>query len=331
MQIAPQSRRDTLKWLAAMATSLGAGTALAQTYPAKPVRVLVGAAAGGPSDFLARLYNEAAGAALGQSFVVDNKPGASGTLAAEMAARASADGYTLTAAGPASMVVAPHIFNKLGYNTQTDFLPIAMLGAGAFVLVVHPSVPARTMPELIAHAKAHPGALSFGSGGNGSSGHLCAESIAARAGIKMAHIPYKGDALAANDLLGGQIQLMATAPNVALPHIKSGRLRCLGVTTRERMGALPDIPSLHESGMTDFEYLGWIGLYAPAATPAATLDTLAAVWTKALAQPAVRAKLEQLGMFPPARYASRESFAAFLKTEVERTTALIKSLDIQPT
>ena len=330
MQIAPTSRRHALKLLAA-AAALGAGGARAQAYPSKTVRVTVGSVPGGPSDFLARLYTDAATAALGQPFVVDNKPGASGTLAAELTARTPADGYNLMVAGPAAMTVAPHIFPKLNYSPAGDFVPVAMLGAGAFVLAVHPSVPARTAAELIAHAKANPGALSFGSGGNGSSGQLCAESFAARAGIKMVHIPYKGDAPAANDLLGGQIQLMFTAPNVAIPHHKSGRLRILGVTTKERMGALPEVPSVHEAGLPDFEYLGWIGLYAPTGTPAATLDALNAVWAKAVAQPANRAKLEDLGMFPPARYGSRESFATFLKSEVERTTALVKALNIKPT
>lgn len=324
------SRRDSLKWLASMVAATVAGTALAQSFPSKPVKILVGAGAGGPSDFLARLYNDVATGALGQPFIVENKPGASGTLAAEIAARTAPDGYNLMVAGPASMVVSPHIFAKLGYKPYSDFMPVAMLGAGAFVLAVHPSVPARTVGELIAYAKANPAALSYGSGGNGSSGHLCSESFAARAGIRMTHIPYKGDGPASNDLLGGQIQLMFTAPNVAMQHHQAGKLRILAVTTRERMGALPDVPSVHESGLPDFEYLGWLGLYAPAGTPAAVIDTLHGVWAQALMQPAIKSKLDGLGMFPPARYGSREAFGAFLKAEVERTTALVKTLKIEP-
>jgi tripartite-type tricarboxylate transporter receptor subunit TctC len=233
-------------------------------------------------------------------------------------------------AGPAAMTVAPFMYSKLGFDANADFLPVAMLGAGAFVLAVHPSVPARNIAELVAYARGNPNALSFGSGGNGSAGHLCAEAFAARAGIKMFHVPYKGDAAAVNDLLGGQIQLMFTAPNVTIPHARSGRVKLMAVTTKERMASLPEVASVHESGLADFEYLGWIGLYAPAATPRATIDALTALWDKARTQPAVRAKLDGMGMFPPAKYDTREAFTAYLKTEVVRTTALVRELGLKP-
>jgi tripartite-type tricarboxylate transporter receptor subunit TctC len=326
------NRRQTLQWLGASAAgiALPLPAAFAQAFPNKPVRVLVGAAPGGPADFMGRAFSDAASPALGQPFVVDNKPGATGTIAAGMAAKAPADGHTLLIGAPGAIVVAPHLIAKLDYDADKDFTPITMLGAGAFVLVVHPSVPANNLAELIAHAKAKPGALNYGSGGNGSSGQLCSESFATRAGVDLTHVPYKGDGPAVNDLLAGQIQLMFTAPNVAMPHIKSGRLKAIAVTSHERMGALPEVPSVHEA-LPDFEYLGWIVLFAPAATPTPVIDALAAFWAQARNQPAIKSKLEGLGMYPPARYASREAVVGMLRAEKTRTAQLVKKLGITPT
>lgn len=329
------ARRQALRALGATAAvAAGGGWPLgavqAQGFPSRPVRVLVGSPAGGPSDFLARIYGDTAAARLGQSFVIDNKAGASGTIAAGMAAKAAADGHTLLASGPASVVVAPHLFAKLDYDTERDFAPIAMLGAGAFVLAVHPSVPANSLAELAALARRQPDALNYGSGGIGSSGQLCTESYAERAGLKLRHVPYKGDGQAVNDLLAGQIQLMFTAPNVVIPQAKAGKLKLLGVTTMERMGSIADVPAVHEA-LPGFEYLGWIILFAPAATPAPALDALADAWAHARGQAAVKDRLEGLGMYPPARYGNRESLNAFLKAEKLRTGQLVKRLGITPT
>lgn len=326
------NRRQALQWLGVSAAgiALPLPAAFAQAFPNKPVRVLVGAAPGGPADFMGRAFSDAASPALGQPFVVDNKPGATGTIAAGMAAKAPADGHTLLIGAPGAIVVAPHLIAKLDYDADKDFTPITMLGAGAFVLVVHPSVPANNLAELIAHARAKPGALNYGSGGNGSSGQLCSESFATRAGVDLTHVPYKGDGPAVNDLLAGQIQLMFTAPNVAMPHIKSGRLKAIAVTSHERMGALPEVPSVHEA-LPDFEYLGWIVLFAPAATPAPVVDALATFWAQARNQPAIKSKLEGLGMYPPARYASREAVVGMLRAEKTRTAQLVKKLGITPT
>lgn len=325
----PWPRRSVLKAAGAIAAIASGWPALAQSYPTKPVRVLVGAGAGGPSDFLARTFSDSATPALGQSFVVDNKAGASGTIAVALAARSAADGYTLVASGPSAVVVAPHLFAKLDYDAEKDLTPVAMLGAGAFVLAVHPSLPVNNVAELVALAKARPNGLSYGSGGNGSSGHLCAEAFAERVGIEMQHIPYKGDAPAANDLLAGQIQLMFTSPNVAIPHHASGKLRIIAVTTRDRMAALPEVPAVHETAK-DFEHLGWIMLFALAGTPQPVLDSLAATWAAARNQSAVKAKLDGMGMAPPAHYASRESLLAMLRSERVRTAALVKRLGITP-
>lgn len=329
--ICPPQRRHLLHWLGAGAVGLSLPPAKAQAaaYPARAVRVLVGSSAGGPSDFMARLFSETLSPTLGQPFVVDNKAGASGTIAAAMVAKAPPDGYTLLCSGPAAMVVAPHLFTRLDYDPERDFTPLAMLGAGAFVLAVHPSVPAQTLGELVALAKARPGSLNYGSGGNGSSGQLCTELFAARAGIELLHVPYKGDGAGVSDLLAGQIQLMFTAPNVVQAHVKSGKLRALAVTSYERMAAWSDVPSVHET-LADFEYLGWIILYAQAATPAPVLDTLSASWAQARNLPAVKAKLDSLGMSPPARYANRAALLDWLRAEKVRTALLVKKLGITP-
>jgi tripartite-type tricarboxylate transporter receptor subunit TctC len=331
MPLSSDARRRALQalGLAAAGAALPLGLARAQAFPSKPVRVLVGASAGGPSDFLGRLFGEAAAARFGQPFVVDNKAGASGTIAGGIAAKAPADGHTLYASGPASTVIAPHVFAKLDYDPERELTPITLLGAGAFVLVVHPSVPANTVAEFTALAKGKPDSLNYGSGGIGSSGHLCTESYAERAGVKLRHVPYKGDGQAINDLLANQIQVMFTAPNVAMAHAKSGKLKLLAVTTQERVPSMPEVPAVHET-LPGFEYLGWIILFAPAGTPAAALTALADVWMQARVTPAVKERLETLGMYPPARYGTRESLLAFLQAEKQRTGQLVKKLEITP-
>jgi tripartite-type tricarboxylate transporter receptor subunit TctC len=322
------TRRSLLQMGAATSLVAQAG-AWAQSYPARPVKLLVGAAPGGPADFLARAFGDAASPAMGQPFVVDNKPGATGSLAAGIAAKSPADGYTLMAGAPTAMVTAPHILAKLDYDPEKDFIPVAMLGAGAFVLAVNPSVPVNNVQELIALAKSKPKALNFGSGGNGSSGQMCTEAFASQAGIEMLHVPYRGDGPASIDLLGGQLQLMFTAPNVAMPHHQSGKLKIIAVSSRERMPSLPNVPSVHES-LPGFEYYGWIILFAPAGTPPAAIENLEKTWNQAKASNAVKAKLDTLGMYPPAQYGSRESLLAFLKAERLRTQVLVKKLGITP-
>lgn len=322
----PIHRRTMLAALAG-ALPLMAAPARAASYPQRPVKLLVGSPPGGPSDFLARLYADTMGAQLGGTLVVDNKPGASGTLAADAAAKSPADGHTLLVTGPASITSAPHLF-KVNYDAMADFVPLNMLGAGAFVLAVHPSVPAKNVAELIALARAKPATLAFGSGGSGSSGHLCAESFCQATGVKMFHVPYKGDGPALNDLLAGQIQVMFTAPNVAMPHVKAGKLRLLAVTTRERVPSMPDTPAVAET-VKDFEYLGWIIVFAPAATPRPVTDALVAAWGKGRTTPNVRNRLEELAMAAPDRLASGEPLSQFVKAESQRLARLIKDANIK--
>ena len=277
---------------------------------------------------MARLFSDAATAALGQNFVVENRAGASGTLAAGEAARAEPDGHTLLITGPSTVLVAPHIFPKASFTTE-NFVPIALLGAGAFVLAVHPSTPAHNLAQLMALIKAKPGVVSFGSGGIGSSGHLCGELFARAAGGSMLHVPYKGDVLAVNDLVSGQIQLMFTAPNVALSHVRSGRLRALAVTTRERLTAMPQTPTVHEAGIRGFEYLGWIMTLAPAGTPRPIVALLAQVWDKARASGTLRARLEALDMLGPDHLDKPEALALFLKAERARLVQVIREANIR--
>jgi tripartite-type tricarboxylate transporter receptor subunit TctC len=316
------------QYLAAATAAIGA-TALpawAQAYPSKPVKLVVGAPPGGPSDFLGRLMADQLGPAMGQPFVVENKPGASGMPAAEGVAKSPADGHTLLVSGPASIAVAPHM-HKPGYDPMADFVPVCMLGAGSFVLVAHPSVPANTVQELVQAAKAKPGDLTYGSGGNGSSGHLCTEYFSTLTGAKFAHIPYKGDGQAILDLLSGQIKIMFTAPNVGMPHVKSGKLKLLATTSVERPAGIPNTPTVAES-VKDFEYLGWIVVFAPKSTPREAVDALSAAWNKARVTPAVRGKLDELAMAAPERYATRAAVADFVRAEHARLGKLIKDANI---
>ncbi|MBC5781553.1 tripartite tricarboxylate transporter substrate binding protein [Ramlibacter sp. USB13] len=297
--------------------------ARAEAYPSHTVKLVVGAPPGGPGDFLARLYGKGMGAALGPSFVVENRPGASGTLAAEAVVRAAADAHTLLVSGPAAISAAPHLM-KLGYDPATDLVPVSMLGAGAFVLAVHPSVRARNVGELRDLARSRTRGVSYGSGGSGSSSHLCTELFCEALGVKMHHVPYKGEGQAVADLLSGEIQVMFTAPNVALRHARAGTLRLLAVTSRERMAGLPDVPTVAESGVSGFEYIAWQVVFAPAATPPARIATLVGAWEKARRAPELREQVETLGMAAPEALVSGEPLAAFLRAESARLGRLIR-------
>ena len=323
-------RRSVLRAGAALATLPWLSAARAQAFPSRPIRLEVGSNPGGPADMLARTYGEAATAALGQPVVVENKAGASGTIAAAQTAKAAADGHTLLVSGPSTVITAPYLFNKLDYEPEKDLVPVTLLGAGAFVVAVNPSLPVNTIADLIALAKAQPSKLSYGSGGPGGNNHVCTETFLERTGIQALHVPYRGEAPAAADLLGGQVQFMFTAPNVIIPHHKAGKLRIIAVTSRERVAALPEIPTVHET-VKDFEVLGWIALFAPAATPAAVQDRLAQVWAQARQQPAIGGKLEGLAMAPPAHLGSREAVAGMVRAERQRLTQIVKRLNLTAT
>ena len=272
--------------------------ASAQSYPAKPIRFVVPYAPGGNTDILSRLLGQRLNEAWGQQVIIDNRPGAAGTVGAELVARSPADGYTLIMGSFGNIIVASSLYKNLKYDPLKDFAPVALVSLPPGVLVENPAVPAQNVRELIAYAKANPGRLNFGSPGAGAWNHLFFELFNAIAGVKIVHVPYKGIAPAVVDLLGGQVQLAMSAFPTALPHIKSGRLRALGVTSAKRSNLLPDVPTIAESGLNGYEAAGWFGVLAPAGTPAAVVSKLNTEINRILQLPEVRASLASDGAEP---------------------------------
>ncbi len=264
----------------------------AETYPSQPVRVVVGFAAGGPNDILARLIGQSVAKRLGQPFVIENRPGAGSNIATEAVVLAPPDGYTLLLVGSPNAINAT-FYDRLDFNFIRDIAPVASFMRGALVLVVHPSVPARTLPEFIAYAKANPGKLSYGSGGVGGITHITAELFKMMAGIEMVHVPYRGVAPALTDLLGGQVQALFANPAQSIPHIGAGRLRALAITTAARSEALPDIPAVGEF-VPGYEASSIFGFGAPKNTPARIIDRLNTEINAALADPQIKARIADL-------------------------------------
>ncbi len=251
-----------------------AGAAFANEYPAKSIRLIVPAAPGGGADFLARIVGVKLGELVGQSVVVDNRAGASGTIAADGTAKAAGDGYTVLMGQSTSIVIAPQLYPKLPYDTLKDLKPVTLVAEVPNVMVVHPSVPASTVKELIALAKTKPDMLNFGSSGNGAPSHLAGEMFKSATGTRLVHVPYKGAGPAVNALLAGEIQVMFAPIVAVLPQVKAGRLRALGVTSAKRSAAAPDLPTLAEAGLTGYEISSWFGLFVPASTPNTVVDKL---------------------------------------------------------
>ncbi len=256
---------------------------------------------------------------LGQQVVIDNRSGSGGVIAAEMAARAAPDGYTLFFGTTATQAITPHYYRKLPYDPLKDFAPINLIAGAGYILVVHPSLPANTVKEFIALAKAKPGALNFSSAGNGSALHLTAELFRSMAGIDMVHVPYKGAAPALADLLSGQIQTTFNPASVVLPHIKSGRVRGLGVTSAKRSQLAPELPTIAEAGVPGYEATGWYGVLAPANMPPAT--------NKSLQTPDMRERLRLLGATPGS--STPEQFAALFRNEVAKWSKVVKSAGVR--
>jgi tripartite-type tricarboxylate transporter receptor subunit TctC len=312
--------------LAAIAALL-LNPAFAQTYPSKPIRLIVPFAAGGGNDAVARLVGKRLADGLGQPVVVDNRPGAGGVVGAELAAKAAPDGYTLFLGGVGSHAINPSLHEKLPYDPVKDFAPVELLAQAPLVLVVHPSVPARDIAEFIAYARAHPGKLNFASNGNGSSSQLAAVMFDSMAGVDMVHVPYKGLSPALTDLLSGQVQLMFSSVVAILPHIKSGKLRGLATTGAKRLASLPELPTIAESGLPGYEASSWYGILAPAGTPRDIVMKLNAGLTAALEQPEVRASLVNEGAEPVG--GTPEQFAAHIRSEKERLGKLIRDAKIR--
>ena len=298
-----------------------AAPALAQSYPAKPVRIVVPYPPGGPNDIVARTVGQKLSEQLGQPVIVDNKPGASGNIGAESVAKSPADGYTLLLL-TTGHTINPSLYPKLGYDLEKDLAPVTQLTAGPMVVVANPSLPAKNIKELISLAKAKPGSLNFGSAGNGSSTHLAPELFSSMAGIKMNHIPYKGSAPALTDLMAGQIQVAFDFMISAMPHVKSGKIKALAVTSTTRSPAAPDLPTVAESGVPGFEVIGWNGLVVPARTPKDVVAKLNAELKKALDQPDAKERFAAQGF--SATWTTPEKFGAYIESEHAKWAKVVK-------
>jgi tripartite-type tricarboxylate transporter receptor subunit TctC len=291
-------------------------------YPGKPIRIVVPFPPGGTTDILARAVGQQLAQAWGQQVIVDNRPGAGGNIGSELVAKSAPDGYTLLMGTVGTHAINPSLYAKMPYDHVKDFTPVILVAGVPNVLVVHPSVPANTVAELIAYGKANPGKLNFASSGSGTSIHLAGELFKVQTGLQMTHVPYKGSAPAIQDLLGGQVQLMFDNLPSALPQIKAGKLRALGVTSATRAAALPDVPTIAESGLPGFEASSWFGLLAPAGTPrdvVARLDTEVARW---LASPDAKEKLLAQGAI--AGGGTSEDFARHIAAETAKWAKVVK-------
>jgi tripartite-type tricarboxylate transporter receptor subunit TctC len=294
----------------------------ADSYPTRPVRLLVGLVAGGGTDVMARIVASKLGDALGQPVVVENRAGSGGLIAADTAAKAAPDGYTLLFGALSYSAIFASLYRKLPYDPVKDFAPISLVATVPNVLVVNPSFPARSVGDFIAQAKANPGKLSYGSSGNGSSLHLSMEMLKKRTGIEVSHVPYKGGAAAVLDLIGGHIQVMFDNLPGQIAYVKSGRTRALAVTTAKRNFQLPEVPTMIEAGVPGFEVNVWYGVFAPARVPAAVVAKLNTELVKTLRLPEIRERMAEQGAEPSPT--TPEAFAAFQKAEVVKWAKVVK-------
>jgi tripartite-type tricarboxylate transporter receptor subunit TctC len=313
--------------LALLLPLLFASVVHAQAWPAKPVRIIVPFAPGGPADVLARVIGQELSDTLAQPFVVENKVGAAGNIGVEQIAKAAPDGYTLGIVPVGNIAVNPSLFPALPYKAS-ELAPVAMLATVENVLAVNAEVPAQSLKELLALAKQKPGTLSFASPGAGSQAHLAGELMALEADVKLIHVPYKGIGPAINDLVGGQVTMMFGAMSAVLPHVKSGKLRALGVASLKRSAAMPELPTVAEQGLPKFEAVSWYALMAPAGTPAAAVDRLNAESTRSLAKPAIKEKFAAQGLEPGS--GKPQDLAATIRTETARWSEVIRKQNIKP-
>ncbi len=288
--------------------------ALAAGYPDKPIRLVVPFPPGGPTDMVARPLAEFLGKYLKQQIIVDNRGGAGGAIGADVVAKAPADGYTLLMATVGTQAINATLYKKLSYDPVKDFTPVSLVAAAPVALVVNPSVPANSVAELIALAKAKPGTLNFGTAGNGTPGHLTGEMFRAATGVDIKHVPYKGSAPAVSDLLGGQIQMMFDPLQSVLPQVRAGRLKLLAISSKARSAAAPDVPTFAESGLKDFEATAWWGVFGPANLPPAIANRLNAAINAVVRDEGFRALLVPQGVTVSGD--TREEFARFQKSEL---------------
>ena len=302
-----------------------APVASAQPWPSKPVRLMVSASPGGAMDTLARISGQAMSERLGQPVVVENRPGAGGALGGEIVARSPADGYTLNINSIAHAVL-PSANRKLSYSPERDLATVSVMANGPNVLVVHPSLPAKSVKELIALARSKPGALTFASSGTGSTQHLAGEMFMNLTGTKLIHVPFKGSGQAIQDLIGGHVSLNFDTMPPVLEHIRNGKLRALAVTTPRRASQLPEVPTLEELGLKGFEMTNWYGLMAPGSTPRALVNQINADGNRVMKEPAIREKLVAVGT--DIGGGTPEEFDAFLRTELAKYARLVKATGV---
>ena len=295
---------------------------VAQAFPIKPIRIVMGFPAGGPLDQHARLLTDRLQAQLGQPIIMDYKAGAGGTVGAQEVMRAPADGHTLMLANTGVMVINPALYSKLPYNTLKDFVPVARTAMQPLALLVNPKVPVNTLQEFVAYAKARPGQINFGSAGNGGSSHLVPEMFKSATGLFMVHIPYRGSAPAFTDLMAGQVQFMAESIPQAAQYHKQGKVRALAVTSRERNPALPDIPTVMETGIKNFEVVGFYGFLAPAGTPKEVVSKLSDAFKAVMNQPDIKSRMVAQGADPA--FLAADDFTKFLMTEMPRWAAVVQ-------
>ncbi len=317
----PRKAMCALAGLALLAWALPA--AAATDYPTRPIALVVAFPPGGASDVLARLLGRKLEQTLGQPVVIDNRPGAGGNVAAEGVAHAAPDGYTLLAGNNAILATNAALYKKINFDPVADFAPVGLIGSQANILVVNPALPAKTMAELIALAKANPGKLNFASSGHGLAAHLAGELFKAEAGIDIVHVPYKGAAPALQDVIAGHVQMMFATASSVVPHIRDGKVRALAVATLKRTAVLPDIPTIDELGIKNFDATTWHGLVAPARTPGEIVVTLNRALAAALADPGVKRSLGDLGV--DIIGGTPDDFAAYIKSEIPKWTAIIKA------
>jgi tripartite-type tricarboxylate transporter receptor subunit TctC len=319
------TRRKLIAGCAGGVVSLAASHAGAEpAYPARTITIVVPYPAGGTTDLLGRLVADQFKTGMGATVIVENKPGAGTIFGASQVAKAQPDGYTLLMATSTTLAINKTLYRKLPYDPAADFTPIALVAAVPFVLVVNPSLPVHSLNEFIAYAKSKPGELSYGSAGIGSPQHLGAEMLKTAAALDIKHVPYRGSVPAMLDVIAGHIPLMVVDLQPALPQIREGKLRALGVTAAARVGSAPDIPTLAETGLSNFELVAWQGVVAPAGVPRTVIDRLAGEIAALVAAPETRAKLNALAL-EPLTGSTPDSFAAYVRSEIERWAPIVKA------
>ncbi len=314
------------KWITG-ALLLASATAHAQNYPAKSVKMIVPFPAGGPTDIVARLLGQKLGETWGQSVVIDNRPGGGGVIAGQLAAKSPSDGYTIFLGGITTLVLSTYVHKNRPYDSLREFLPVTQTTLQPLLLMVHPSLPVKTVQEYLALARARPGQINYGTSGPGGSGHLAGELLRSMTGINIVHVPYRGQPPALNDLLAGQVQSMLGAPLAVIPHIRSGKIRALAVTGQKRSLAAPSVPTFAEAGLPGYDASTWNGIMVPASTPRAIIERLHSDIVKILRAPGNQERLATDGSIAIA--STPEEFASFINAEHAKWSKVVRDANIR--